>query len=438
MGTDIGLGIQLRANAQGLQADLNKASKVVESWKGQMESIMAGGLQVAGVSAALAVFSGIAEKFREISREAAGLGVTIQELKGLKLFAKGDFDQLSTVLQRVQAELGAAEDGSEEARTKFEKLGLSWKALAGESPVAMLGELSAAYKNLGSQIEKANFARQIGGRGNQGAVMAMLEKGPEAIGKGQERAGGFFNEQYNDFLERHARGWQLVKDYAIDFDRELKDMVGWYAKLISKVDELEGKESFKRSKEVQTGQQDRMAKILAESKDVLTGPSADFLKLRDQFSKDIAAHGGKAGQIEAATATPAEKDKLRLMQDEDEWIKRLNDRRREAARIIEATMSPLERLNKEFEELQEMLQSGLLTMEQFERGTGAALDKSGLGDVKGDQPLPPALQVGSLEAQRFLSQQDMNGQQNPVVDKMEQVRALVAQLVAQGGQVAHL
>lgn len=430
MGTDIGLGIQLRANAQGLQADLNKASKVVESWKGQMESIMSGGLKIAGVSAGLAVFKDLAAQFKEVKREADSVGASIQQLQGLKLFAKQDADAIVPILQRIQAELGLAADGSEEMRKKFPK----WKELVDVDAVTLLKSLSAEYKTLTTQVEKAAFARKVGGRGQQGAVMAMLAKGPDAIEKGQMTAEKF--APWNEALERHASGWQLIVDKA-------KEYLGILADIITK-DQNPGKG--------QKDQLDKMQEQLGENKgegkqlgkapvEVLRAASEDFVKFRERFEHDMAVMtGGKSFAAHAAIdkmkMDPKEKAEAHAFERLRENMEHITDAAKDAARITEEARTPLEKLRDGIEQLEFLHAFAGLDEKTMDQATAHLLDQSGLG--KTDQSLPPALQVGTAEAQRFLNQNEMGQAGNTVQDKIDITNALLRQLNEKNGGVAHL
>lgn len=442
MGTDIGLGIQLRANAQGLQADLNKASKVVESWKGQMESIMSGGLKIAGVSAGLAVFKDLAAQFKEVKREADSVGASIQQLQGLKLFAKQDADAIVPILQRIQAELGLAADGSEEMRKKFPK----WKELVDVDAVTLLKSLSAEYKTLTTQVEKAAFARKVGGRGQQGAVMAMLAKGPDAIEKGQMTAEKF--APWNEALERHATGWQIVVEKS-------KEYLGLLADIIKKgsvpkpwgekndkdaLDLADHKKNLDAMKD-QQGENKGEGKQQGKAIEVLRGESADFVKLRDRFEADMALlTGGKSGAAHAAIdkmkLDPKENQQAHLWEKQRENMQQIHDAAKEAARITEEARTPLEKLRDGIEQLEFLHAFAGLDEKTMDQATAHLLDQSGLG--KTDQSLPPALQVGTAEAQRFLNQNEMGQAGNTVQDKIDITNALLRQLNEKNGGVAHL
>lgn len=465
MGTDIGLAIQLRANAQGLSADLNKASSIVKGWQGQMQSIMAGGLQIAGVSTALNLFKDLAAQFKEVKREADSVGASIQQMAGLKLFAKGDADALVMVLQRVQAELGAAADGSEEMRNKFP----NWKELSEGDPVDLLKSLSAEYKTLTTQIEKANFARKVGGRGNQTAVMAMLEKGPGAIDQGQLKAANM--APWNEALERHARGWQVVTDMAKEaagaagaFIKLLADMPGggegqgtWQERLANTFDtkgvDIREVKALKAQKEaagtlgddwtvkslkdeiLAQRASDAQAKTAKPELDVTGAHSDSFKRMRDQMDREMESlTGGKGGkahaEIDKLNESAADKQMLHLKQDAIDQQKLLNEMQKDAAHIIEESRTPLERLRDGLKNLEDLLGANLLTPEQADQAAGGLLDKAGVG--KSEQSLPPALQVGSAEAQRFLNQNEMGqgvgveGKIDATNAKLEQIRQLLA------------
>lgn len=463
MGTDIGLGIQLRANAQGLQADFNKASKVVEGWKGQMESILSGGLKIAGVTTALTLFKDLASQFREVKREADSVGASIEQMTGLKLFAKGDADAMVIGLQKIQAELGAAADGSEEMRKKFP----NWRELNDADPVAILKSLSEEYKTLGTAAEKANFARQLGGRGQQAAWMTMLEKGPEGIDKGQEQGAKY--QAWNEALERHAKVWAEIVAYS-------KEHLGYVADALSKMipgfgktqemknGELalslspEGRQKaidaararYQETPEFKGGGQGPEAlavrdKIIGEELqkvkeeeaaggrkaaaglEAMAAATKDWEKFFDHLEKQyfeltLGPKGAAHAAIDRKPWTDDQKEQAHAWQNQIDDLKHINDMMKEVAQITEEAKSPMERLKDGIEQLEYLNAFAGLSEEAMDRAAGGLLDKSGL--AKQDQGLAPALQVGSEGAERFLRGLDTD--QNPVVDKLEQIRQLLA------------
>jgi hypothetical protein len=143
-----------------------------------------------GVAAQAAgdAFSFLANSWKDANREARQLGLSVNQLTGLKIAGRGiDPDALNAGLRKFQAELGEAATGSAEQQKRFQDLGLSWKELAALPLNEAMAKVADKVHDAGSQAEKAAIAYNLFGR-NYAELLPLLEKGNAAFAQGQEQA----------------------------------------------------------------------------------------------------------------------------------------------------------------------------------------------------------------------------------------------------------
>jgi hypothetical protein len=148
----------------------------------------------AAIVAGLAVMAAGFQKAREITDIANIFGITTQEAQKLDIALKASgntIDQVSGVVNSLAANLTAAKNGSEEARKKFEDLGLAVEQFDGKTPIEQLDLIGEAVRNLGGSFERQRGAF-LGLVGEQGAQLLPLFR----LAK---ETRDFFEESYEAF-----------------------------------------------------------------------------------------------------------------------------------------------------------------------------------------------------------------------------------------------
>jgi len=148
----------------------------------------------AAIVAGLAVMAAGFQKAREITDIANIFGITTQEAQKLDIALKASgntIDQVSGVVNSLAVNITAAKNGSEEARKKFEDLGLAVEQFDGKTPIEQLDLIGEAVRNLGGSFERQRGAF-LGLVGEQGAQLLPLFR----LAK---EARDFFEESYEAF-----------------------------------------------------------------------------------------------------------------------------------------------------------------------------------------------------------------------------------------------
>lgn len=182
-----------------------------------------GGGVVAGVKL-------LADEMDRLSKEAAKLGTTTEELSKLRFAAKQtgvDARVLGLGLQRMVRKIGDAANGSADAAKGFSRLGLDFKALAELSPEQQFAAISEKVSQLSNRTEQLSATVRIFDS-EAAAVVNTLAEGPEAIaayGDELEKLGGVIDqdtaaaaEQFSDNISRineRLRGMSVTLGNAV-------------------------------------------------------------------------------------------------------------------------------------------------------------------------------------------------------------------------------
>lgn len=221
--------IQIRAELDKLDGDLAKgkektaaafkdvvadATGKVEGFASVFEKTLGGGALgtlggALGIGASVSLFDDLAARARDARKEAIALGGTITEIRGLKMFAREDWDALQTGLMRMNHALGDAVMGSKESQQHFAKIGLDWARLANQGPVENLKEVMNALRGMSLQEQMLSLDKLLG-RGAGRELLPLINQSADVIDKFQDRAKGM--AAWDEALQRHAAGWKIVKE----------------------------------------------------------------------------------------------------------------------------------------------------------------------------------------------------------------------------------
>jgi len=137
--------------------------------------------------------------------------------------------------------------------------------------------------------------------------------------------------------------------------------------------------------------------------------AANIAKRAADERKELEAIAQREKQAADLKATQEKESIARAKQEENERKKRVQDMIRDAEKLKEATATPLEKYKAEIDKLQNMIDSGAIDQQTFDRGEkqmrekfqkDTAPDKNGI-----ELAIAPTLRAGSVEAYRMMNDQ---------------------------------
>jgi len=164
----------------------------------------------------------------EASSAAQTAGVLTSEMLGLQrvaMTADIQMEDMRNMLTRLQNTLYDAANGSEEARDKFERLGLDAKKLAGMDPASALVEVAKAAER--SEIPLQTLSDIFGEKLGPKAVQAMQELATNGIPPVSDAVA-----ELADWIEGAGDTWAVFVD---EFKKGTVDMVDTAATNYSKI-----------------------------------------------------------------------------------------------------------------------------------------------------------------------------------------------------------
>jgi predicted RNA binding protein with dsRBD fold (UPF0201 family) len=138
-------------------------------------AVLGGGIVAAG-GAAVAFTLSMAKSASALYDQASALGVTVSSYQRLR----DTFNELGVApgvaemaMQRLQAELQSAVEGSEDAQKKFARLGIDFQAMAQMDTASAFDAVLDRLRALGTQGEKIKSLRDLFGRQGVGMAAAV-------------------------------------------------------------------------------------------------------------------------------------------------------------------------------------------------------------------------------------------------------------------------
>lgn len=189
----------------GSKSSVDLASKLTENLK-DINPIL--DRAASGFQFMLSGMQEAADSIREMRVEADKLGVSVNTVFELQHVKNGE--ALIPFLKKLQQDLGEAAMGSDEARKKFEKLGLSWRDMVNEEGGEQLRIAADRIAEAKTAAERASIAAQLGGKGGKEAV-GILSQGRAGLDKAAARAHTFVSEQDIENAERFGGTIKFVK-----------------------------------------------------------------------------------------------------------------------------------------------------------------------------------------------------------------------------------
>ena len=167
------------------------------------------------VGSIMAMGRAVVQWATEISTAAQNVGILTSEMMGLKQVAAQsglDVGDMQKILSKLQTALYEAAGGSDEAKKKFEGMGLSVDALMKMDPAAMLVAVSKAAFDSKLPLETLN--ELLGERLGANAMTALKQIAEEGI-PGVDRAIGESADKLRYYGDQWTALWEQVKQGAV-------------------------------------------------------------------------------------------------------------------------------------------------------------------------------------------------------------------------------
>jgi hypothetical protein len=442
-GTEIGrLNIRIAASANELESTLTKTESRLKGFKKtgesslNLSSVMSGfgqfGLASAGVRQAIDLFKELdatvkeqAARADELHDFAAAVGGTASGLFAIRQGAFGAGEAIDKGLEKLSRGIGEALNGSEEAEKSFAKLGLSAEQLASVPLDEAFHRIADQIKKLPTDVQRSAAAFDVFGKRGQ-ALMETLGRGREffeAIKAHGIETGALPSESLSkafDHWEQQSkaigREWDGIKNSASEImglsaaqDIILKGLAQYRGFLqigggteaeSARLAELAAADKARADAATARAQKFRQdqAKLLQSAKEVTA-----------QFDRQAATIGLESNEARAiqeamkswATSSAKVRDELNRGIESAREIDRLQSRQK----LLEGTMTPLEKADRALGDMEMLLKRNKINMQQLGRGAAQVADELiRAADIqeKAALPAPDALLQGSQAARSFL------------------------------------
>jgi hypothetical protein len=201
----------LSVNPTEFTAGLNKAMQELQSFVGKASSFVSKPAAIIGGIVGIGgLGAGLTEGLSQIAETAKGadkLGISMRDMAAFQLLAGGASEQMNHALGRLNATIGGARAGSEEAAKKLAAVGLSAQSFAGKNTADAYRTLSDAIARIPDSAQRAFVAHELLGKGGA-ELVGILQRGSAAFDQAGKRA-----QDYGMILDRE------VAQRAIDAER---------------------------------------------------------------------------------------------------------------------------------------------------------------------------------------------------------------------------
>lgn len=179
------LVVNVAANAQEFQKGMEEAKTAAKGFNSYLQgmgmpSTLLGGIR--SVTDGLEQGMKIAGQFKSMG---VGIGASAGDMFNMQQqVGEGNMEGLIGGIQKIQRELGAAAAGSQEARTKFEGLGLNWQELSNAKVGDMARTIATRINEAGTAADKSHVRFELMGKSADGAAAAMAKMAQSQTGGG--------------------------------------------------------------------------------------------------------------------------------------------------------------------------------------------------------------------------------------------------------------
>lgn len=224
------LGLDNGPFARGLRGAKGMAASFSDSVKGLLGKDLLRGIQAAFAFGALQKVFGFADGLATL-RDSTGASIKmLQSWREAAVQTGSTAQQADKAINKLAIGIGEAVNGSGEAKTAFEKLGISLVDNEGyiKSTDKVLTELADAFKNTKSQAEKSAIAKKL--FGDENAKLAVtLSGGSDALvkfGEALENTGRLLSDEEINQLDKYDKALKRIQDNAFIGGTKLVGFMG--------------------------------------------------------------------------------------------------------------------------------------------------------------------------------------------------------------------
>lgn len=436
------LTVRLNANSAQLVAEFGKAQKRARTFGDRMKSVgrLAArafvGIAAAAVPALAAVGAAGIQAADNLAKTAAKLGISADELAGLRFAAEQTGVNLRTLdlgLQRMVRRVAEAAQGTGEAQKALKELGLDAKELAAQSPDEQFRRIADAMQNVGTQSDKVRLGFKLfdsegvglvntlaSGRSQlesfaeearkfgltlTGRQLENVQKAADAQNRVSKAFAGFSRQLGASFAPALISGANAVANIVARVTEAIPKFAAWSASIFGVRRELESLAIVDINEELRildkelneqrglwksqraelakyTDEQGnvsaRAADLVANFKiqtavvDDLNDRYNDLIRTRLQLRKESEVQGGAFVGI-----TPSAEQRQALAEVQNRWraiseefqsyLVQQERFESSAASIFSQTRTPIENFMSRIREARELLDSGFITEDTFDR-----------------------------------------------------------------------
>lgn len=415
-------------DTSGLKKGLKEASSDISGFVGKFSAVSGSIAAVGAAIGATAIVGGIqdaafasTELIDSTTDAAARLGTSVKSLTELRYAAKYlgvETESLDSALQKFSVNLGGAEEDTSKTGQALKRLGLDAKSLATEDPAQALKQVVGAFGKLPDQAAKSAVAMQLFGKGGV-AILPFLSAGEKGIGDlivEANKLGITFDDLAGATIGDMKDGIDKLKDTLMGVSNELlvelspaitytaQSFIGFVkavggAKKIGQtlIDAFPPKQAFdaayagfhnltgivKQYAGVVDGdapkaeiaddgsaaKAKRLADMQAQLDIKVAEVTIDLQKQVDTFGKsaeeiklwELAQQGASKATLQQASALIEQKKHL------EEQKKLLEELKSTAKSMVEASLTPYEKQQKEIGKVNELLERGLITQADYQK-----------------------------------------------------------------------
>jgi hypothetical protein len=389
---------------------------------GSLKGIIAGAFAVAGVAAIGKFVSSIIDAGDNLQKVSIRLGASTEALSQMRHVVDiggTSFEAYTKALTRLQKNTSDAANGLATPRRAFEALGIEVEKFKALKPQVQFEILADALKGVSNPADRTRIAMDLMGRSGSEMLSVMadgsegirkLRGEADALGKTLTRAQADSMAKFNDAMARTGNAIDGVgQSIVVALGPTLTALAEWFSEKIPRAVEWT-KMAFGRMQNAARvisikilNSLAALAEKLAALPDLLGGEKfkawAESLRqsarevqtLREKTSAATGAVGSFDDSVKksAGTLRDVYNPKLReAAEATGKATKKTKEFERAAARVFEATRTPLEKYQQKLKELNDLQSKGLINSDTYARAAAQAQDelarqtKAAAGKVK--------------------------------------------------------
>ncbi len=382
----------------------------------------------------------------EIKRVADTLGVSIEKVAGLKAAAGGDWEGAQSGIAKMLKHLGEAKLGSEEAAKGFHLLGIETKDVGGLKTEQTLGMVVDKLKAIEDPAMRAYVASQVFGKGWE-AMVPLINKGSDGIDRATE-ATNKFGAVTREMAAEVAQSKRELKELGEEFDsfwrstavganRAYRDLK-FFLETLTDTDEEFSRHSADRYQATHPSTGETLSPEEVAKADALKKLVDQVGELEAKLRDEQAALQGAGSEVDSFArkhkgVTDAMLEQAHAIENQNKALKEQEKIRvaldTAAEKIKESGVSDFDKFQNEIANVNNVFESGRLTLDQYTSGLAAIVNQfEKLNQKANEYRGTEALEFGSAAAastvyrSRFEGELTAAGTGNNIGDLVEFMR----------------